>query len=110
MHNQPSAQHHHYPLAVDDTGNPFAVPTDAAFWRVRRHTTGRPHIVLGADRKPIQLPLDYSPDELLRLVGRGTYQLALCDEAGEALDTVKVTLGEHESCATERQRSRNPQR
>jgi hypothetical protein len=84
------------PLAIDETGNPIPVPSDASYWRVRRHTGGRPHHVCGVDRKPLMLPLDYTADELLRLVGRGTYRLDLFNDAGEHLETVALTLGEPE--------------
>lgn len=41
------------PLARDQHGNPFEVPPEAAYWRVRRHTGGRPSTVLGPDGEPL---------------------------------------------------------
>ncbi|MBA3455855.1 MAG: hypothetical protein H0T42_22350, partial [Deltaproteobacteria bacterium] len=54
--NHPSA----VPLARDAGGQPLAVPENATAWRVRRHTGGRPRIVLGVDKQPIHVPLGYT--------------------------------------------------
>ena len=45
------------PLARDQHGNPFDVPPEAAFWRVRRQTGGRPSNVLGPDNEPLYIPI-----------------------------------------------------
>ena len=45
------------PLARDQHGISFDVPPDAAFWRVRRHTGGRPSTVLGPDGEPLFIPI-----------------------------------------------------
>jgi hypothetical protein len=45
------------PLARDDAGNPFELPDEAAYWRVRRQTTGRPRTVLGPDGEPLYVPI-----------------------------------------------------
>lgn len=45
------------PLARDQHGNGFEVPTEAAYWRVRRHTGGRPSTVLGPDGEPLFIPI-----------------------------------------------------
>lgn len=45
------------PLARDQHGNPFDVPPEAAFWRVRRQTGGRPSAVLGPDGEPLFIPI-----------------------------------------------------
>lgn len=85
------------PLARDANGRPLPVPPDAAFWRVRRHTRGRPRNVIGADRRHVELPLDFTEDDLEAMFGAGTYRLDLYDAAGEPLDlTVTVPLGEPE--------------
>lgn len=86
------------PLARDDQGRPLPVPPDAAFWRVRRHTRGRPRNVTGADRQPLRLPLDFTEADLEAMFGSGTYRLDLCDAAGESLDvTATLSLGDDES-------------
>ncbi len=85
------------PLARDPHGKPLRVPPEAAFWRVRRHTRGRPRNVIGADRKPVELPLDVTEDDLEAMFGSGTYRLDLYDAQGEPLDvTATVALGEPE--------------
>ncbi|MDQ3341488.1 MAG: hypothetical protein M4D80_40555 [Myxococcota bacterium] len=80
-------------MAIDESGNPVVLPPEAAFWRVRRDTGGRPRIVNGPDFKPLTLPIDYPPEDLLNLVGRGSYRLDLCDETGQHLETVTLKLG-----------------
>jgi hypothetical protein len=85
------------PLARDEQGRPLPIPADAAFWRVRRHTRGRPRNVTGADRQPLRLPLDFTESDLEAMFGSGTYRLDLCDAAGESLDvTATISLGESE--------------
>jgi hypothetical protein len=85
------------PLARDPNGRPLRVPPEAAFWRVRRHTRGRPRNVIGADRKPVELPLDVTEDDLEAMFGSGTYRLDLYDAQGEPLDvTATIALGEPE--------------
>lgn len=85
------------PLARDEQGRALPIPKDAAFWRVRRHTRGRPRNVTGADRQPLRLPLDFTEADLEAMFGSGTYRLDLCDAAGECLDvTATISLGESE--------------
>lgn len=85
------------PLARDEQGRALPIPKDAAFWRVRRHTRGRPRNVTGADRQPLRLPLDFTEADLEAMFGSGTYRLDLCDAAGESLDvTATISLGESE--------------
>ena len=85
------------PLARDEQGRALPIPKDAAFWRVRRHTRGRPRNVTGADRQPLRLPLDFTETDLEAMFGSGTYRLDLCDAAGESLDvTATISLGESE--------------
>lgn len=81
------------PLAVDEDGNPLAIPPEATYWRVRRDTGGRPRHVNGPDLKPLTLPLEFPPEELLNLLGRGSYRLDLYDESGQLLETVALKLG-----------------
>jgi hypothetical protein len=45
------------PLARDQHGNAFEVPSEAAFWRVRRQTGGRPSNVLGPGNEPLYIPI-----------------------------------------------------
>ena len=45
------------PLARDQHGNAFEVPPEAAFWRVKRQTGGRPSRVLGPDNEPLYIPI-----------------------------------------------------
>jgi hypothetical protein len=45
------------PLARDQAGNHFELPDTAAFWRIRRHTGGRPSTVLGPDGEPLFVPI-----------------------------------------------------
>lgn len=88
------------PLARDEQGRPLPIPADGAFWRVRRHTRGRPRNVTGADRQPLRLPLDFTEADLEAMFGSGTYRLDLCDAAGELLDvTATISLGESEAQA-----------
>jgi len=84
------------PLARDSEGQPLDVPESAAAWRVRRHTRGRPRIVLGVDKQPMQLPLGYTIADLEDILTPGAYRLDLIDAKGELLDlTVAVELGEY---------------
>lgn len=45
------------PLARDQHGTAFEVPSEAAFWRVRRQTGGRPSNVLGPGNEPLYIPI-----------------------------------------------------
>src|SRR5438477_12297798 len=74
------------PLARDAQGKSIVVPSEAAFWRVRRHTRGRPRNVAGVDREPLKVPLDFTEDDLHNMLGDRTYRLDLCDQSGDALD------------------------
>src|SRR5579862_7276867 len=84
------------PLARNSNG-PIDVPETAAHWRVRRHTGGRPRLVLGVDKQPLRLPLAMNEADLEDVLGPATYRLDLCDQAGNHLDvTVPITIGEPE--------------
>jgi hypothetical protein len=50
-------RHTMLPLARDQHGNAFEIPPEAAFWRVRRQTGGRPSNVLGPDNEPLYIPI-----------------------------------------------------
>ena len=85
------------PLARDEQGNSIVVPAEAAFWRVRRQTRGRPRNIAGLDRGPLKLPLDFTEDDLHNMLGDGSYRLDLCNQAGDSLDlAVTVAVGELE--------------
>ncbi len=84
------------PLARDPGGQPLAVPENAAGWRVRRHTGGRPRIVLGVDKQPIHVPLGYTIADLEDILAPGVYRLDIVDAKGEPLDfTVAIELGQY---------------
>jgi hypothetical protein len=76
------------PLAWGQHGDPISVPEDAAGWRVRRLKPGSgggaPEVVYEAGR-PLILPIDATPDELVeRVNGRpGRYRLDAVDDAGK---------------------------
>ena len=83
----------HVPLARNAEG-PIEVPESAAHWRVRRHTGGRPRLVLGVDKQPLKLPLAMTEADLEDILGPATYRLDLCDQTGNQLETVTITIGE----------------
>lgn len=69
------------PLARDQSGQPFELPPTAVFWRVRRHTGGRPSSVLGADGELLFVPIGADLGELAASVGAsGSYRLEAVDE------------------------------
>ena len=75
------------PLARDAQGNPFPLPEEAAFWRVRRHTGGRPSAVIGPDGGPLFLPLSADHESLYDVgCSPGAYRL-------EAVDVQKRPVG-----------------
>lgn len=83
------------PLARDSNG-PIDVPDEANHWRPRRHTGGRPRLVLGVDKQPLRLPLTMTAADLEDILGPGTYRLDLCEQAGNSLNvTVRIAIGEH---------------
>jgi hypothetical protein len=81
------------PLAVDPNGHPIELPENATAWRVRRKTGGRPRIVLGVDKQPVQLPLSYSLVDLEDILAPAEYLLDIVDGKGEAVGiTIAVSL------------------
>ena len=73
------------PLARDGQGNSISLPENAAAWRLRRHTGGRPRVVLGLDRQPLRLPLAATVADLDDMLGPGTYRLDAVDDRGNLL-------------------------
>jgi hypothetical protein len=88
----------HPPLAYDAQGHPLAMPDAAAWWVVKRHTTGRPKAILGPDRRPLRWPLDTTADELAAMCGPGIYRLDALDELGNSIDHVTtLEIGDDDS-------------
>ena len=68
------------PLARDANGNPFPLPPEAAFWRVRRHTGGRPSVVLGPGGEPLFISVGADDSALEEAsCGPGSYRLEAVD-------------------------------
>src|SRR5690349_20362781 len=83
------------PLARDPDGHPIELPSTAVGWRVRRQTGGRPRIMLGADKQPMQLPLGYTVVDLEDILAPGAYRLDVVDQKGDALGvTIPVSIGQ----------------
>ena len=68
-----------FPLARDQQGNPFTLPSDAAYWRVRRHTGGRPSTVLGPDGEPLFVAITSDRGELQAYGCNGSIRLEAVD-------------------------------
>lgn len=67
-------------LARDASGNPFPLPDNAAFWRVRRHTGGRPSVVVGPNGEPLFVAIAADMDALLDAgCAPGSYRLEAVD-------------------------------
>src|SRR5579863_9110999 len=91
----PNAQPTTCPLARDADGNPVELPAGTVAWRVRRHTRGRPRIVLGVDKQPMQLPLAYTIVDLEDILSPGAYRLDAVDQKGEPLGlTIAISIGQ----------------
>lgn len=83
------------PLARDEDGAAIVLPDDAATWRVRRKTGGRPRIVLGVDKQPMQLPLGYTIVDLEDVLAPAEYLLDLVDSKGNGLGlTIPISVGQ----------------
>jgi hypothetical protein len=83
------------PLARDQDGNIIELPPTAVAWRVRRQTGGRPRIVLGVDKQPMQLPLGYTIVDLEDILAPGAYRLDIVDGRGEPAGlTIDVSIGQ----------------
>ncbi len=67
-------------LARDASGNPFPLPDNAAFWRVRRHTGGRPSVVVGPNGEPLFIAITADVDALIDAgCAPGSYRLEAVD-------------------------------
>jgi hypothetical protein len=67
-------------LARDASGNPFPLPDNAAFWRVRRHTGGRPSVVVGPNGEPLFIAITADIDALIDAgCVPGSYRLEAVD-------------------------------
>lgn len=83
------------PLARDPDGHAIELPSTAVGWRVRRQTGGRPRIMLGVDKQPMQLPLGYTVVDLEDILAPGAYRLDVVDQRGEALGvTIPISIGQ----------------
>src|SRR5262249_18834452 len=68
------------PLARDANGNPFPLPPEAAFWRVRRHTGGRPTVVLGPGGEALFISIGADETAIEEAsCGPGSYRLEAVD-------------------------------
>ena len=79
-----------YPLALDDKGDPIAVPPEAVAWRVRRLTgrRGRPS-ALYLDGRPLEIPIDGDVDDLEEAgCHEGRYRLEAVDADGRLIPGV----------------------
>lgn len=89
-----STPHSPCPLAREPDGTPIPLPDGASAWRVRRHTGGRPRLLLDAQKQPMKLPLSYHEGDLEEILPPGTYRLVLVDQRGEPLGpTVQISIG-----------------
>src|SRR4051812_45673318 len=84
-----------YELAIDEDGEPFAVPPQVAGWRVRRAADGRGRPLLvharGSDKgKPLIVRANASHAELLAAAGPGRYRLEAVDEHRNKVEGVPV--------------------
>lgn len=84
-----------YDLAIDEDGEPFAVPPQVAGWRVRRAAEGRGRPLLvharGPEKgKPLVLRAGASHADLLAAAGPGRYRLEAVDEHWHKIDGVPV--------------------
>jgi len=93
--NEPAHHPTTCPLARDADGNTIDLPAGSVGWRVRRQTGGRPRIVLGVDKQPMQLPLGYTIVDLEDILAPGAYRLDVVDQRGEPLGlTIAVSIGQ----------------
>ncbi len=103
-----NSNNNHPPLAHDEQGHPVAMPDGAAWWAIKRHTTGRPKAILGPDRRPVRLPLDTTEEEIADTFGPGIYRFDALDEVGNQLDhvtTLEIGLDDSDDEDDERDRS-----
>jgi hypothetical protein len=80
-----------YELAINEEGEPFAVPPEVYGWRVRRSSDGRgrPALVHARGKgKPLIVPVDASHADLLAAAGPGRYRLEAVDAEQHRIDGV----------------------
>jgi hypothetical protein len=74
------------PLAYDVHGNAIELPPEAAYWRVRRHTGGRPSEICGPDGEPLFIPIGEDRPTLRANGCTGSLRLDAVDEEQRAVD------------------------
>jgi hypothetical protein len=82
-----------YELAINEDGEPFAVPPEVAGWRPRRASDGRGRPALVHTRgtgKPLILPVDASHADLLAAAGPGRYRCEAVDAEHRRIDGIPV--------------------
>ncbi len=83
------------PLAVDEDGRSLRLPEDAAAWRVRRHTGGRPKHQLDGNKQPMRFPLSHTMNDIEDILPPGAYRLNLVDAKDKYLElTIPIEVGE----------------
>jgi hypothetical protein len=82
----------HPPLAHDAQGCKLAVPESTTHWRILRHTSGRPKIVLGPDMQPGRFNLELTAEQLLELCGPGKYRVEALDQFGKPIACVTTLV------------------
>ncbi len=83
------------PLANDEDGKSLRLPEDAAAWRVRRKTRGRPRHQLDGNKQPMRFPLSYTMNDIEDILPSGGYRLDLVDAKRQVLDlTMSIEVGE----------------
>jgi hypothetical protein len=84
------------PLARDPEGNRILLPETAAGWRIRRHTGGRPRLLLDSAKQPMVFPLHYTAADAEDILPPGNYRLDVIDKDGSPLDvTVPLAIHAH---------------
>jgi hypothetical protein len=94
MSAQPDRSPSTVPLARDADGNVIELPDGAVGWRIRRHTGGRPRLLLDSRKQPMLFPLDYTIADVDDILSPGNYLLDAVDKNGEPLGvTIAVSIG-----------------
>jgi hypothetical protein len=83
------------PLARDQYGNLVELPPEAKFWRVRRHTRGRPADIMGPDGEPLYIAITEDQPDLRAKGCSGSIRLDAVDADRRSLpvQAVYVELG-----------------
>lgn len=96
-----------YELAIDEDGEPFAVPPQVWGWRVRRAAEGRGRPVLVHHYgKPLIVRANASHADLLAAAGPGRYRLEAVDEHQHKIEGIPTActgplMAEHETSSDE---------